>query len=266
MNRFTYFLVLASTMLLPVCLAPSADAMPVTQLDFTEGSVRHGGRFDWILDRLLGQDGVLKMGEYQPIGDIVPSITKGHSTFSLFTSGLNGAPAPSASVDGSSITADLSSLFFAVSLGDSIKLWNIGSLATGTFDPETSQFSLSWKDRVPGSFDGRHSDFSRSSRHYFEDKWESERSHWSKRSYGWDGKGDWYGNDKYQGKDKHRGDSQLAAFSLEGTAVVVAIPASLVLYTSGLFGLGTLVWWRKRQIVARRTSPGACRAVEGLPV
>jgi len=224
-----------------------AEAMPVVQLDLTGGSVNNGGRYDRILDRLLDQEGVLKMGEYQPIGDIVPSITKGHTTFSLFTSGFNGAPAPSATIDGSSIAADLSSLFFAVSRGDSTRLWNIGSLATGTFDPATSQFSLSWKDRVPRAFRAERSDFRLSWEHVFEDKWDSKGWHHSKGSYGgYDGKGEWHGKDWWNHEQKN------ATFFLEGAAVV-AIPATLVLYASGLLGLGSWVWLRRR-----RPSPGTC--------
>jgi hypothetical protein len=117
----------------------------VTQLELTGGSVDYDGRFSRKLDRLFDQPGQLVMNEYQPIGDIVPSITKGHRTFSLFTSGFNGAPAPSAVIDGSSITVDLSSLFFGVSRGDHFKVWNIGGMATGMFDPETLEFCLSWE-------------------------------------------------------------------------------------------------------------------------
>lgn len=123
-------------------IAPS-DLL-VTQLELTGGSVDFGGRFSRKLDRLFEQPGSLLMNEYQSIGDIVPSVTKGRRTFSLFTSGFNGAPTPSAAIDGSSITADLSSLFFGVGRGDSFRVWNIGGLATGTFNPDTLEFCLTW--------------------------------------------------------------------------------------------------------------------------
>jgi hypothetical protein len=203
-------------------------AMTVTAMDITEGSVTYHGRFHRIVDRLLDQDGVVKMGEYQPIGDIVPSITKGRTTFSIFTAAFNGAPAPVATVEGTSMTADLSSLFFAVSRGDSIRLWNIGGQATGTFDPETSQFTLSWKDQVPVAFGSRNV-----WEHFL---WKGDRKE------RWDGNGVW-----------RHARSREATFILEGTAIVagaptpVPIPASLALYAGGLFGLGSWSWLRQRR-------------------
>jgi len=117
----------------------------VTQLELTGGSADYDGRFSKKLDHLFDRPGQLVMDDYQPIGDIVPSITKGRRTFSLFASGFNGAPAPYAVIDGSSITVDLSSLFFGVSRGDHFKVWNIGGMATGTFNPDTLEFSLTWE-------------------------------------------------------------------------------------------------------------------------
>lgn len=124
--------------------AGSAQAMAVTQLDLTGGSTSYDGRFSRVADRLLDRDGTIVMGQYQPTPDIVSPITKGPRTFSLFTSGVNGAAAPSATINGSSITVDLSSLYFGVSRGDSLRAWNIGGLATGLFNPETSEFWISW--------------------------------------------------------------------------------------------------------------------------
>ena len=124
--------------------AGSAQAVVVTQLDLTGGSSSYDGRFHRVLDRLIDQDGTIFMGQYQPVPDIVAPITKGHRSFSLFTSGVSGADAPSATIDGSSITVDLSSLFFGVSRGDSLRAWNIGGIARGLFNPETSEFMLSW--------------------------------------------------------------------------------------------------------------------------
>ncbi len=117
----------------------------VTQLELTGGSIDYDGGFSHKLGRLLGQPGQLVMNDYQPIGDLVPSILRGDHTYSLFTSGFNGGPAPSAVIDGSSITVDLSSLFYGVSHGDHFKVWNIGGMATGTLNPDTLEFSLTWE-------------------------------------------------------------------------------------------------------------------------
>lgn len=122
----------------------SASDVLVTQLELKGGSVHSNGWFVKKLDGLLDQRGTLVMHEYQSIGDIVPPISKGPQTFSLFTSGFNGAHAPSVEISGSSISVDLSSLFFSLSRGDYFRVWNIGAVATGTIDPDTRKFSLTW--------------------------------------------------------------------------------------------------------------------------
>lgn len=180
-------------------LAVPAGAMTLTQLELTGGAVNYGGKHSQIMDRLLGQDGTLNLGRFQAIGELVPSIAKACETYSLFTSGFAGASAPSAMISGSAISVDLSSLFFGASRGDFHKTWNIGGLATGQYNPETGEFTVSWN-------------------HMFD-------------------------NGKH-----HEGG--LARFFLSGVAEVgqqpVAIPASLVLYATGLFGLGSWTWWRRR--------------------
>jgi hypothetical protein len=152
-------------------------------------------------------------------------------------------------------------LFFAESRGDSVRLWNIGSLAVGTFDPETLQVNLSWQDRVPRAFRSERSGSRLSWEHHFEDKWDSKGWHNSKGSYGgYSGKGDWYGKDWW-----NHDHQQKATFLLEGAAVV-AIPATLVLYASGLLGLGSWVWLKRRQIQVRNLATRAgCRPVDERP-
>ena len=107
---------------------------------------RHGetqdGRFSRAVDRLLSQPGTLQLGQYQ--SEIVPTVTERHTNYSLFTSGIKGLSAPSATIVGSSITVDLSSLYFGVGRGDSLRIWNIGGIATGTFNPDTLEFCLTW--------------------------------------------------------------------------------------------------------------------------
>lgn len=121
-----------------------ARAATVSSLELTGGSADFEGRFWRKLDRLFEQPGLLLMNAYQPGPDIVPPITKRHQTFSLFTSGVQGAPPPSAVINGTSITVDLSSLFFGVSRGDHLRAWNIGGTATGFFNPDTLEFCLTW--------------------------------------------------------------------------------------------------------------------------
>ncbi len=136
-----------STVVLVLCLMGfegRAEAMSVTSLDFTSGAVNWDGRHGRILDRLFAQDGSITMGSYQSMSDIVDPITRGHKTFSLFTSGLNGAPAPSVSINGASISVDLSSLYLGWTNGSEVRAWNIGGMATGVINPQTSEFSLSW--------------------------------------------------------------------------------------------------------------------------
>ncbi|TKB73766.1 MAG: hypothetical protein E8D46_07700 [Nitrospira sp.] len=124
----------------------------ILSLEFTNGDMdwrgRHGHKLENLfghkLDRLMDEPGLLVMGEYQPGPDIVDPITRGQRTYSLFTSGVQGASAPSATIDGSSITADLSSLYFADSRGDSFIARNIGGIARGIFNPDTREFYLTW--------------------------------------------------------------------------------------------------------------------------
>ena len=190
------------------CMVGQAHAALVTQLEFTSGAVDWSGKNGRMLDRLFDQDGQIMMGQYQPSGKIVDSITKGHKTYSLFTSGMNGAPAPSAVINGNSVTADFSSLFFGWQRGDEIRVRNIGGQATGLFNPQTSEFSLSWD-------------------HLFN-------------------------NGKHDNDDKHdRMHDQAGTFFIRGTAVVAApaavpISSSVVLFVTGLFGLGSWSWWRTR--------------------
>lgn len=124
----------------------------ILSLEFTNGDMDWRGRFSHKLDNLFGhklerlidEPGLLVMGEYQPGPNIVDPIERGQRTYSLFTSGVQGASAPSAVIDRSSITVDLSSLFFAESRGDSFTARNIGGIAKGIFNPDTLEFYLTW--------------------------------------------------------------------------------------------------------------------------
>ena len=197
-----------------------AEALSVTSLDFTSGAVNFDGRFGRILDQLFAENGTITMGSYQSMSDIVDPITRGHKTFFLFTSGLSGAPAPSATINGSSMSVDLTSLFFGWTRGsgNEVHAWNIGSMATGLINPQTNQFFLSW-DHILNTG--------------------NEKGH----------EGMW----RYESKKDHS-----ATFFLQGTAVVaqapVALSASLIFYLTGLGLLGGFYWRKTRTIPAEAAS------------
>ncbi|MGE0470449.1 MAG: hypothetical protein AB7L09_17555 [Nitrospira sp.] len=196
MKRFALFLAIGLAGIALSVVEP-VHAVTMAQLELTGGAVNYDGKHSQMMDRLLGQEGTLKLGQFQAIGELLPSIDKACETYSLFTSGFSGAAAPSATISGSSISVDLSSLFFGASRGDFHKTWNIGELATGQYDPGTREFTVSWDHMFQGG--------------------------------------------------THAG---LATFFLKGVADMethpVAIPASLVLYATGLFGLGSWTWWQRR--------------------
>jgi len=195
-------------------LADRAEALSVTSLDVTSGAVNFDGRFGRILDHLFAENGTITMGSYQSMPEIVDPITRGHKTFFLFTSGLSGAPAPSATINGSSMSVDLTSLFFGWTRGsgNQIHAWNIGGMATGLFNPQTNEFALSWDHILNKGNDKEH-----------DGKWNHE---WK--------------------KDRE------ATFFLQGTAVVaqapVALSTSLIFYLTGLGLLGGLYWRKIRAI------------------
>ncbi len=156
--KHSHWVLFGSAVVLALCLMGfegRAEALSVTSLDFTSGAVNWDGRHGRILDRLFDQNGSLTMGSYQSMSDIVDPIKRGRKTFSLFTSGLNGAPAPSATINGASISVDLSSLYFGWTRGSEVRAWNIGGLAKGLFNSQTSEFSLYWEhlfDRKGGQW------------------------------------------------------------------------------------------------------------------
>lgn len=126
-----------------------AQATTVTHLEITRSAVNYDGPNQDALDRLLAQDGVMQMGRFQGVGNLVPTINRSNETHALFTSGFSGAPAPSAVITDSVIKVDLSSLFFSVNQDNAYRLWNIGTVVTGLYNPTSKEFALSW-DRVLG--------------------------------------------------------------------------------------------------------------------
>lgn len=138
----------------------SSQAAVVTQLDITGGSISLNFG---ILGNLAGNfnaNGQLVMNQYQPLPNIFDPVTISHLTFSLFTSsgGALNLPAPTAQTSGSTITADLQSLFAGVTstgwswvnTNPGMASLNIGGIATGTFNELTNAFDVSWTRSFTG--------------------------------------------------------------------------------------------------------------------
>ncbi|BCA54908.1 hypothetical protein W02_20480 [Nitrospira sp. KM1] len=219
--------VLAVGMIVGGGMAKPSDAALVTQLEFTGGAVNWNGKQERVVERSFNREGTIKLGEYQSWGEIGGSFRKDGAKYSLLTSNILGASAPTASIDGNSISLDLSSLFLAQKQGGEIRLWNIGGKATGLYNPETSEFSLSWK-------------------HLFKDLNDDRGSRYGQKKWG-----DNDGGDRKAGWGGDRGGyNNRASFFLEGTVVndapaPVAIPAAVYMYSTGLLGIG-LAWLKRR--------------------
>lgn len=206
--------VVATAAMSLVGLEGRAHALSISQLEFTSGAVNWSGEHGRTLDRLFDRDGVIKMGSFQSMTEIVDPIKKHHTTYSLFTSGMTGAPAPSATINGSSLSVDLSSLFFDWSRGSEVRAWNIGGLAQGLFNPETSEFSLSWNHLFErGAFKGEH-------------EWSRKGGHDRNATFFLQGKAVGY------------------------TPAPVPVPAAFLLFASGAMGIGSLAWKKRRELTA----------------
>ena len=139
-----------------ICPTP-ADALTVSELDFTSGSIALKNGSATIASANFTTTGEIVMGQYQPFPEIVTPISitvpfVGTYTFSLVTSAPN--PTPSGSTSGSTITADLTSLsanltgFLLPSGGLNA---NIGGNAVGSFNNLTNAFTgLTWSHGLSG--------------------------------------------------------------------------------------------------------------------
>jgi hypothetical protein len=127
------------------------QAATVTQLDITGGSISLNFGVLGSVTGNFTQNGQLVMGQYQPLPNVFPPVTIAGHTFSVFTSGMNGNPVPSGSTTGSTISANLTSLFAGVTgpLMNTASL-NIGGNAAGTFNETTNTYNLSWTKSFTG--------------------------------------------------------------------------------------------------------------------
>lgn len=136
--------------------AGPAQAAIVTQLDITGGSISLNFGALGSLSSNFTQNGQLVMGQYQPLPHIVPPVTVGGHTFSIFTSDQPfsgdpvGAPAPTGATSGSTVTVDLRSLFAGVAGPFLNSALNIGEPATGTFNATTNAFDIAWTQPFAG--------------------------------------------------------------------------------------------------------------------
>jgi hypothetical protein len=139
-------LMLSALLVLPA----QSQAMTVTELDFTSGSVALLRNGSPLLSSNFTTNGQIAMGQYQPLPNIIPDILLGSPpllyTFSLFTSGPNSVP--TGNMSGSTITADLNALGGKLTgplISPSGLMMNIGGNATGTFNETTNAFTgLTW--------------------------------------------------------------------------------------------------------------------------
>jgi hypothetical protein len=85
------------------------------------------------------------MGTFQPAPSLMPSVTVDGHVLTFATDDASGQlAAPTAQISGATITADLSALFMMITGPEINGNLNIGGLATGTYDPDTGAFHLSW--------------------------------------------------------------------------------------------------------------------------
>jgi hypothetical protein len=128
-------------------MASAATETQVTQLNITGGSIDLNLVQPGSINGNFSKDGVLAMGGFQSPSEVFPSslpMVDGH-TLSFFTASGGGVlPPPSAEVNGTAMTADLSSLFVDIAGSKINGSLNIGGMASGTYDPETGAFSLHW--------------------------------------------------------------------------------------------------------------------------
>lgn len=137
-------------------VAQAGAMSTVTQLNITGGSIGislNGSTFP--LGGPFSTTGAIVMGTYQPPPNIVTPFSIGAYDFELVTNpGANPGsplPAPSAIVNGSTITADLQSLHAQITgplIPGGTSYLNIGNqapgMAQGTYDANTGAFEISW--------------------------------------------------------------------------------------------------------------------------
>jgi hypothetical protein len=144
-------------------LPTAAQAAIVKQMDITGGSISLNFGSLGSLTGNSTANGQLLMNQFQPPATVLDPVTISHLTFSIFTDsgGTLNLSAPTAQTSGTTMTADLRSLFAGVtSTGWSGLLTspspplttslNIGGIATGSFNELTNAFDVSWTHPFTG--------------------------------------------------------------------------------------------------------------------
>lgn len=154
-----YKLIVALLMVSALWLLPGqSEAMTVTELDFTSGSVKLKLGNTTLASANFTQNGQIVMGQYQPLPNVIAPISinvpfVGTYMFSLFTSGPN--PVPASSTSGASLSADLTALSAGLT-GPGLPAApglavNIGGNALGSFNNLTEAFTgLTWSRTLNG--------------------------------------------------------------------------------------------------------------------
>lgn len=137
-----------------------SQAAVVTQLDITGGSISLNFGTLGTISGNFNANGQLLMNQFQPPPNIFDPITISHLTFSVFTSsgGTLNLPVPNAQTSGSSMTANLQSLFAGVTstawswvnTNPQMASLNIGGNASGSFNDTTNAFNISWTRTFTG--------------------------------------------------------------------------------------------------------------------
>ena len=137
-----------------------SQAAVVTELDITGGSISLNFGTLGTISGNFNANGQLLMNQFQPPPNIFDPITISHLTFSVFTSsgGTLNLPVPTAQTSGSSMTANLQSLFAGVTstawswvnTNPQMASLNIGGNASGSFNDTTNAFNVSWTRTFTG--------------------------------------------------------------------------------------------------------------------
>lgn len=143
-------------------LPTPSQALDVTQLDITGGSISLNFGALGSINGNFTNDGQLLMNQFQPPPNIFDPITISHLTFSIFSSsgGALNLPAPTGQTSEATgtMTANLQSLFAGVTstgwgwvnTNSQMASLNIGGLASGTFSETTNAFDISWTRAFTG--------------------------------------------------------------------------------------------------------------------